>query len=150
MLEFQADQPRRKGSREEQVLRFVLNCSPHSVSQTAYGFLQEQGYCPQNHQQAYTLLVAGYEQFRSDKARDQILGELEPLLTGEHENFRERRNRVYKLMRELQVRKRLQNLRTSAGVMLTKATTIACEMARHWDGISMAQGKSVPECTAYI
>ena len=79
-----------------------------------------------------------------------ILGELKPLLTGQHEGFREGRNRIDKLLREMQVRKCVRNVRTSAGVMLTEPTAIAREVARHWDGISTAPGNSVSKCTAYL
>ena len=59
----------------------------------------------------YVLLVALYDKCNTERLRSRILGELRPLLTREHENERDRRNHIYKLMCELQTRKRLQCLK---------------------------------------
>ena len=58
-----------------------------------------------------------------DRSGAYIWGDLRQLLTGEHADFKERRNQIFKLMCELQTRKRLhlslQCLRTATGTLLT-------------------------------
>ena len=105
-LEYHSEN-RPQTTEEQRLLHFVTTCSRVHVFEAALHFFREKGYAPSGPAQAYTLLVALCDKSNTEHSGSRILGELRPLLTGEHENERDRRNRIHKLMRELQTRKRL-------------------------------------------
>ena len=62
-------------------------------------------------------------------------------------DLRTRRNELYRLMREPQERKKLQQLVSRAGTAVRGATAVAKEPVEHWDRVS---GATEEECVAYL
>ena len=53
-------------------------------------------------------------------------------------------------MRELQERKKLQQLVSRAGIAVRGAKTVAKELVEHWDRVSTPTGATEEECLAYL
>ena len=62
-------------------------------------------------------------------------------------DLRKRRNEVYRLMRELQERKKLQQLISRAGTAVRGAKTMPQELVEHWDRVSTPEEE---DCVAYL
>ena len=65
-------------------------------------------------------------------------------------DLRTRRNELYRLMRELQERKNLQQLVSRAGTAVRGAKTVAQKLVEHWDRVSTPTGATEEECVAYL
>ena len=65
-------------------------------------------------------------------------------------DLRTRRNELYRLMRELQERKKLQQLVSRAGTTVRGAKTVAKEPMDNWDQVSTPTGATEEECVAYL
>ena len=60
------------------------------------------------------------------------------------------RNQLYRLMRELQERKKLQELVSRAGTAVHGAKTVAQEAVEHWDRVSTPTGTAQEDRVAYL
>ena len=93
-----------------------------------------------------------YEKAQRDRTGMETLSKLKGVIaTGETSgDLRTRRNELYRLMRELQERKKLQQLvsRTSSAIRGAKA--VAKELVDHWDKASTPTGTTEEECVAYL
>ena len=65
-------------------------------------------------------------------------------------DMRTRRNELYRLMRELQERKKLQQLVSRAGTAIRGAKAVAKELVEHWDQVSTPMGATEEECVVYL
>ena len=57
---------------------------------------------------------------------------------------------MYRLMRELQERKKLQQLVSRAGTAVRGAKAVAKKLLEHWDQVSTPTGATEEECVAYL
>ena len=80
------------------------------------------------------------------------LSKLEGVITsGETSgDLRTRRDEFYRLMRELQERRKLQQLVSRAGTAVHRAKAVAKELVEHWDQVSTPTGGTEEECVAYL
>ena len=60
------------------------------------------------------------------------------------------RNELYRLMRELQEKKKLQQLVSRAGTAVRGSKTVAQELVEHWDRVSTPTGATEEDCAAYL
>ena len=65
-------------------------------------------------------------------------------------DLRTRRNELYRLMHELQERKKLQQPVSRAGTAIRGAKAVAKELVEHWDQVSTPTGATEEECVAYL
>ena len=65
-------------------------------------------------------------------------------------DLRTQRNELYRLMRELQERKKLQQLVSRAGTTVRGAKAVAKKLVEHWDQVSTPTGATEEECVAYL
>ena len=73
------------------------------------------------------------------------------IATGETSaDLRTRRNELYRLMRELQERKKLQQLASRTGSAIRGAKAVAKELVDHWDKVRTPTGTTEEECVAYL
>ena len=63
---------------------------------------------------------------------------------------RTQRNELYRLMRELQERKKLQQLVSRTGSAIRGAKAVAKELVDHWDKVSTPTGSTEEDCVAYL
>ena len=93
-----------------------------------------------------------YEKAQRDRTGMETLSKLKGVITsGETSgDLRTRRNELYQLMRELQERKKLQQLVSRAGTAVRGAKAVAKELVEHWDRVSTPTGATEEECVAYL
>ena len=65
-------------------------------------------------------------------------------------DLRTRRNELYRLMRELHERKKLQQLVSREGTAVRGAKMVAKELVEHWGRMSTPTGATEEECVAYL
>ena len=93
---------------------------------------------------AYSLLVAAAGEHKEAVAQETVTRKLrDVLLTGEErgKGELERRQKIHRLLRELQGRKRLQRLRDAQGNPLSTSGDIAAALRGFWSGIMGAEGE---------
>ena len=73
------------------------------------------------------------------------------ITTGETSgDLRTQRNELYRLMRELQERKKLQQLVSRTGSAIQGAKAVAKDLVDHWDKVSTPTGSTEEDCVAYL
>ena len=117
-----------------------------------YQFLSSLGIAATEATKAYTLLVGVYEKAQRDRTGMETLSKLKALIaSGETSgDLRMRRNELYRLTREVQERKKLQQLVSRAGTAIRGAKTVAQELVAHWDPVSTSTGATEEDCVAYL
>ena len=105
----QREHKNKKQSVELQALRFLRGSTRDSVAPAVYQFLSSLGIAATDAATAYTLLVGVYEKAQRDRTGMETLSKLKGVITtGETSgDLRTQRNELYRLMRELQERKKL-------------------------------------------
>ena len=124
--------------------QIVRECTPHSVSARGWNYLREKGLHPQDVRSAYALLVAAVGEHKESVAQEKVTRKLrDALLSGEERGKAEmeRRQKVHRLLRELQGRKRLQPLRDEKGSPLLESGSIARALKDFWGKIMGVQGE---------
>ena len=111
-VSYQRERKNKKQSVELQALRLLRVSTRDSVTPAFYQFLSSLGIAATEAATAYTLLVGVYEKAQRDRTGMETLSKLKGVITsGETSgDLRTRRNELYRLMRELQERKKLQQL----------------------------------------
>ena len=151
-VNYQRERKSKKQSVELQALRLLRVSTRDSVTLTVYRFLSSLGIAATEAATAYTLLVGVYEKAQRDRTGMETLSKLKGVITsGETSgDLRTRRNELYRLMRELQERKKLQQLVSRAGTAVRGAKAVAKELVDHWDRVSTPTGATEEECVAYL
>ena len=152
VVNYQREHKNKKQSVELQALRLLRVSSRDSVTPAVYQFLSSLGIAATEATKAYTLLVGVYEKAQLDRTGMEALSKLKGVIaSGETSgDLRMRRNELYRLMRELQERKKLQQLVSQAGTAIRGAKTVAQELVAHWDRVSTPTGATEEECVAYL
>ena len=124
----------------------------NSVTPAVYQFPSSLGIAATEAATAYTLLVGVYEKAQRDRTGMETLSKHKGVIaSGETSgDLRTRRNEFYRLMRELQERKKPQQLVSRAGRAVRGAQTVAKELVEHWDRVSTPTGATEEECVAYL
>ena len=151
-VSYQREHKNKKQSVELQALRLLRGSTRDSVTPAVYQFLSSLGIAASEAATAYTLLVGVYEKAQRDKTGMETLSKLKGVITsGETSgDLRTRRNELYRLMRELHERKKLQQLVSRAGTAVRGAKAVAKELVEHWDQVSTPTGATEEECVAYL
>ena len=147
-VSYQREHKNKKQSVELQALRFLRGSTRDSVTPAVYQFLSSLGIAATDAATAYTLLVGVYEKAQRDRTGMETLSKLKGVITtGETSgDLRTRRNELYRLMRELQERKKLQQLVSRTGSAIRGAKAVAKELVDHWDKVSTPTGTTEEEC----
>ena len=97
-------------------------------------------------------MVGVYEKAQRDRTGMETFSKLKGvIMTGETSgDLRTQRNELYRLMRELQERKKLQQLVSRTGSAIRGAKAVAKELVDHWDKVSTPTGSTEEECVAYL
>ena len=148
----QREHKNKKQSVELQALRFLRGSTRDSVAPAVYQFLSSLGIAATDAATAYTLLVGVYEKAQRDRTGMETLSKLKGVITtGETSgDLRTQRNELYRLMRELQERKKLQQMVSRTGSAIRGAKAVAKELVDHWDKVSTPTGSTEEECAAYL
>ena len=149
---YQREHKNKKQSVELQALRLLRVSTRDSVAPAVYQFLSSLGIAATEAATAYTLLVGVYEKAERDRTGMETLSKLKGVIrSGETSgDLRTRRNELYRLMRELQERKKLQQLVSQAGTSVRGAKAVAKELVEHWDQVSTPTGATEEEFVAYL
>ena len=117
-----------------------------------YHFLSSLGIAATEAATAYTLVVGVYEKAQRDRTGMETLSKLKGVITsGETSgDLRTRINKLYRLMRELQERRKLQQLVSRAGTAVRGTEAVAKELVEHRDQVSTPAGATEEECVAYL
>ena len=142
----------KKQSVEQQALRLLRDSSKEMVSPAVYQFVKYVGIEATDPASTYTLLVGVYEKSQKDKIGMETLSKPRGVIaSGETSgDSRSRRNELYRLMRELQERRKLQQLMSHSGTPVRGAVAAARTVVEHWDRVSAPTGATEEECTAYL
>ena len=148
---YQREHKNKKQTVELQALRLLRGSTRDSVTPAVYQFLSSLGIAATEATTAYTLLVGVYEKAQRDRTSMETLSKLKGVITSGETlgDLRTRRNELYRLMRELQERRKLQQLVSRAGTAICGATAVAKELVAHWDQVSTPTGATEEECVAY-
>ena len=151
-INHQREHKNRKQSVELQALRFLRGSTRDSVAPAVYQFLSSLGIAATDAATAYTLLVGVYEKAQRDRTGMETLSRLKGVIsTGETSGDpRMQRNELYRLMREPQERKKLQQLVSRTGSAIRGAKAVAKELVDHWDKVSTPTGSTEEDCVAYL
>ena len=151
-VSYQREHKNKKQSVELQALRLLRGSTRDSVTPAVYQFLSSLGIAATDAATAYTLLVGVYEKAQRDRTGMETLSKLKGVnASGETSgDLRTRRNQLYRLMRELQERKKLHQLVSRAGTAIRGAKAVAKELVEHWDQVSTPTGATEEECVAYL
>ena len=151
-INHQREHKNRKQSVELQALRFLRGSTRDSVAPAVYQFLSSLGIAATDAATAYTLLVGVYEKAQRDRTGMETLSKLKGVIsTGETSGDpRMQRNELYRFMRELQERKKLQQLVSRTGSAIRGAKAVAKELVDHWDKVSTPTGSTEEDCVAYL
>ena len=151
-VNYQREHKNKKQSVELQALRLLRVSTRDSVTPAVYQFLSSLEIAATEAATAYTLLVGVYEKAQRDRTGMETLSKLKGVITSGETwgDLRTRRNELYRLMRELQERKKLQQLVSRAGTTVRGAKTVAKELVEHWDRVSTPTGATEEECMAYV
>ena len=151
-INHQREHKDRKQPVELQALRFLRGSTRDSVTPAVYQFLSSLGIAATDAATAYTLLVGVYEKAQRDRTGMETLSKLKGVIsTGETSGDpRMQRNELYRLMRELQERKKLQQLVSRTGSAIRGAKAVAKELVDHWDKVSTPTGSTEEDCVAYL
>ena len=151
-INHQREHKNKKQSVELQALRFLRGSTRDSVAPAVYQFLSPLGIAATDAATAYTLLVGVYEKAQRDRTCMETLSKLKGVITtGETSGDpRTQRNELYRLMRELQERKKLQQLVSRTGSAIRGAKAVAKELVDHWDKVSTPTGSTEEDCVAYL
>ena len=151
-INHQREHKNKKQSVELQALRFLRSSTRDSVAPAVYQFLSSLGIAATDAATTYTLLVGVYEKAQRDRTGMETLSKLKGVITtGETSGDpRTQRNELYRLMRELQERKKLQQLVSRTGSAIRGAKAVAKELVDHWDKVSTPTGSTEEDCVAYL
>ena len=151
-INHQREHKNKKQPVELQALRFLRGSTRDSVAPAVYQFLSSLGIAATDAATAYTLLVGVYEKAQRDRTGMETLSKLKGVITtGETSGDpRTQRNELYRLMRELQERKKLQQLVSRSGSAIRGAKAVAKELVDHWDKVSTPTGSTEEDCVAYL
>ena len=151
-VSYQREHKFKKQSVELQALRLLRGSTTDSVTPAVYQFLSSLGIAAADAATAYTLLVGVYEKAQRDRTGMETLSKLKGVITtGETSgDLRTRRNELYRLMRELQERKKLQQLVSRTGSAIRGAKAVAKELVDRWDKVSTPTGTTEEECVTYL
>ena len=135
---------------ELQALRLLHVSTRDSVTPAAYQFLSSLGIEATEAATAYTLLVGVYEKAQRDRTGLETLSKLKGVIASRETSGdpRTRRNELHRLMRELQERKKLQQLVSRIGTAVRGAKAVAKELVEHWDRVSTPTGATEEECVS--
>ena len=127
-------------------------CLHERISHAVYQFLSSLGIVATEAATADTLLVGVYEKAQRDRTGMETLSKLKGVIaSGETSgDLRTRRNEFYRLMRELQERKKLQQLVSRIGTAVRRAKAVVQELVEHWDRVSTPTGATKEDCVAYL
>ena len=151
-VNYQREHKNKKQSVELQALRLLRVSTRDSVTPAVYHFLSSLAIAAAEAAPAYTLLVGVYEKAQRDRTGMEMLSKLKGVIvSGETPgDLRTRRNELYRLMRELQERKKLQQVVSRAGTAIRGAKAVAKELVEHWDRVSTPTGATEEECLAHL
>ena len=151
-INHQREHKNKKQSVELQAPRFLRGSTRDSVAPTVYQFPSSLGIAATDAATAYTLLVGVYEKAQRDRTGMETLSKLKGVITtGETSGDpRTQRNELYWLMRELQERKKLQQVVPRTGSAIRGPKAVAKELVDHWDKVSTPTGSTEEVCVAYL
>ena len=140
---------RETGYTELQVL--VHESSLQWLPPAAWGFLKSKGLTPKTASSAYSLLVSYAAAESLDRTGTKVLAKLKLALADPFESeIRQKRQDVWRLVKQLQHKRRLLSLRDRYGVILPDAPAIAKEITDVWSGTMASTGASPTECKLYL
>ena len=151
-VNYQREHKNKKQSVELQAPRLLRVSTRDSVTPAVYQFLSSLGIVATEAATSYTLLVGVYEKAKRDRTGMETLSKVMGVIASgdPSRDLRPRRNELYRLMRELQERKKLQQPVSRAGTAVHGAKTVAKEPVQHWDRVSIPTGATEEECVAYL
>ena len=151
-VNYQREHKNKKHSVELQALRLLRVSTRDSVTSAVYQFLSSLGIAATEGTKAYTPLVGVYEKAQRDRTGMETLSKIKGVIaSGETSgDLRMRRNELYRLMRELQERKKLHQLVPRTGTAVHGAKTVAQELVEHWDGVSTPMGDAEEDSVTYL
>ena len=123
----------------------------HSMAPGTEEFLQSKGYDVSDPHTAYRVLTALAEQSESDRTGQLVLDKLKTTLTDlwSSQPWR-RKQEVWRLIRQLQVKRQLHTLRTKMGRALPDPEAIAKELLGFWSDTMSSTGLSSPQVSEYL
>ena len=152
VVNYQREHKNKKQSVELQALLLRRVSTKESVMPAVYQFLSSLGIAATEAATTYTLLVGGYKKAQRDRTGMETLSRLKGVIASGETlgDLRTRRNEVYRLMSELQDRKKFQQLLSRTGTTIRGAKAVAQEVVEHWDPISTPTGATEEDCVAYL
>ena len=149
-ITWRRNNPKRTSTSLGAILR---RATPVSVPPEGWELLQERGLLPETTRQAYSLVTTLWQDEADYEWKHSMTRTLqhELLTKGEsHRRKQDRRRRVLKLMRELQVRKSMSSIKDSRGAHVTEPTAIAKAFKGFWGGVMKASGVTEEQCTEWM
>ena len=117
----------------------------------AWSFLKCKGLTPKTASSAYSLLVSYAATETLDRTGTKVPAKLKlPLADPFESEIRHKRKDIWRLVKQLQHKRRLLSLRDRYGVILPDAPAIAKEITDVWSGTMASTGASPTECKLYL
>ena len=134
-----------------QAKALVCRSSTHFVPEEAMAFLAAKGLRPSSADAAYSVLVSLAEKECTDRSGMLVIEQLRSTLADPFEDkpFRKKQE-VWRLVKQLQCKRKLLSLRNKFGVILPDAASMAEEIATYWQQTMSVKGEPPPKCAGYL
>ena len=121
------------------------------LSPGAWDLLRARGYNTTSPSSAYSILTALAEQENTDRTRQIVLQKLRTVLDDPYTLHPWRRKQdAWRLVKQLQHKRKLHNLRNKFGHIIQDPEAFAAKIVQYWQQTMRAEGASVPECKHYL
>ena len=130
----------------------ALHCesTSHSLAPGAKKFLAAHGYSTADSALAYGVLAAFAAHEDTDRTGQSVLEKLKAAISDPHSSQPwHRKQEIWRLIRRLQVKRKLHTLRTKSGAVLPDADSIAKEMHSLWSSTMVSLGLPSVQVSAY-
>ena len=139
------------GGGHTEVGAYVISSTASRVCPEAWQFLRERGLSPTSQAHAYSILCSLADKEWSDRSGLKVLGLVKEALLDPSERCPgSRKKEIWRLVKQLQVRRKLQRIRDTQGNILSDPASIAREVTDFWAGIMNTGGGDEPACSTYL
>ena len=136
-----------------QVEGLVRNSSPTRVIPAGWEYVEELGVRPKTHQEAYQCLASVLADEQREGRMQQSVTKLRREILSKEEQWEDsaaNRKRMQRLMKEMQARRMVQNMRDSSGNYVTNKRDMARLLEEFWSPIMSPTGVREEECDGYL
>ena len=129
----------------------LLTSTKDRVSPQGWDLLSSRGMAPSSEASAYSAICQLADTECRDRSGPKVLDKLKDTLEDPTERpVGSKKKDVWRLVKQLQFRRKLQRLRNTNGTTLTDPESIAKEITTYWGGIMNNGGADEPECSTYL